>query len=70
MKARRSSAPVKISPTPQRALEITQHKKMLKMKIAPDSMLKTHELSYFHDELLKGKEISKNILNSEFTKDV
>jgi hypothetical protein len=41
MKARRSSAPVEISPTPQRALEITQHKKMLKMKVAPQSLLKT-----------------------------
>jgi hypothetical protein len=42
MKARRNAAtPTKVSPTHERGLEISQHKKMLKMKIAPDSLMKT-----------------------------
>jgi hypothetical protein len=41
MKARRSTAPAKISPTHERGLGITQHKKMLKMKDEPQSLLKT-----------------------------
>jgi hypothetical protein len=59
MKARRSTAPVIVSPTHQRGLEITTHKKMLKMKVGPQSLLKTNKLRYFHDELLKGKEIEE-----------
>ena len=41
MKARRSTAPHESLPKLPSALEITQHKKMLKMKIAPDELLKT-----------------------------
>jgi hypothetical protein len=59
MKARRSTAPVKVSPTHPRGLEITQHKKMLKMKVAPQSLLKTNKLGCFLDELLKGMEIGR-----------
>ena len=72
MKARRSTAPVKISPTHQRALEITQHKKMLKMKVAldeslktkgqksaPDDFMKINELSYFPDDIMISKELAK-----------
>ena len=41
MKAMRiTAAPVKTSKNPQSALEITLHKKMLKMKIAPNELLK------------------------------
>jgi hypothetical protein len=42
MKARRNAAaPTKVSPTHERGLEISPHKKMLKMKVAPQSLLKT-----------------------------
>ena len=69
MKARGSSAAVRIPPTHPRSLEITQHKKMLKMKVAPNELLKTkgknkcsselylktRELTFFPYELMKGK---------------
>jgi hypothetical protein len=41
MKARRNAAPQKVLPTYPCGLEIGEHKKMLKMKIAPDELLKT-----------------------------
>jgi hypothetical protein len=41
MKATRCATPAKISPTHSCGLEISQHKKMLKMKIAPACLLKT-----------------------------
>jgi len=41
MKARRNAAtPTKVSPHEEHGLKINRHKKMLKMKIAPDSLLK------------------------------
>jgi hypothetical protein len=40
MKARRTT-PVEVSLTHPCGLEITQHKKMLKIKVAPDELLKT-----------------------------
>jgi hypothetical protein len=42
MKARRKAAtPAKVFPNHEHGLEIDRHKKMLKMKSAPDSLLKT-----------------------------
>jgi hypothetical protein len=71
MKARRNAAaPTRVFPTHQRGLEISQHKKLLKMKVAPNELLKTKgqksapneymkikELSSFRDELLKTHEL-------------
>jgi hypothetical protein len=42
MKARRNAAPPrKVSPNHEYGLEINQHKKMSKMKVDPQSLLKT-----------------------------
>jgi hypothetical protein len=58
MKAQRSLARVRISPKPQRALEITQHKKMLKMKIGPQSLLKTKGKNKWSSEFAENKQVS------------
>ena len=60
MKAKRSTAPTKVSQIHERALKITPHKEMLKMKVAPNEFMKTNELLCFRDELLKGKGIGGN----------
>jgi hypothetical protein len=58
MKPRRSTAPVNIFPTHQRSLEITQHKKMLKMKIGPQSLLKTKGQKEWSSEFYENKEVT------------
>ena len=35
------------------------------MKVALDELLKTNKLAYFRDELLKAKEMGKEIMNYE-----
>jgi hypothetical protein len=54
MKASCNTAPVRISPTHQRGLEITQHQKMLKMKVAPKDLLKIKEL---HQQLGQRQDV-------------
>jgi hypothetical protein len=56
MKARRNAAtPTKVSPTHARDLEVKQHKKMLKMKAGPQSLLKTKGQKKCSSEFLENK---------------
>jgi len=57
MKAKRSTAPRKISQTHERDLKITQHQKMLKMKIAPQSLLKTKGQKKCSSEFGENKQV-------------
>ena len=60
MKARHSVAtPTKISPTHQRGREISQHKKILKMKGAPNELLKTKGQKSAPNEFMKISELSR-----------
>jgi len=55
MKARRSTAPTKVSQTYQRILR--SHKKMLKMQIAPQSLLKTKGQKKCSSEFIENKQV-------------
>jgi hypothetical protein len=57
MKARRSTAPRKISQTHERGLEITPHQKMLKMKVGPQSLLKTKGQKKWSSEFAENKQV-------------
>jgi len=58
MTVRCTSARVEVSPTPQSRLEITQQKKMLKMKIAPQNMLKTQGQKNSSSEFYENKGVA------------
>ena len=58
MKARRTT-PVEVSLTHPCGLEITQHKKMLKIKVAPDELLKTKGGESALDGLMKTKKLTE-----------
>jgi hypothetical protein len=58
MKARCFAAPVRVSQNHQGALEITLLKKMLKMKVAPQSLLKTKGQIKCSSEFIENKRVS------------
>jgi hypothetical protein len=58
MKAKRSTAPTKVSPSPERALEITQHQKMLEMKGSTSELLKTKGQIEFSSEFIENKQVT------------
>jgi hypothetical protein len=56
MKARRNAAtPTKVPPNHEHGLKINRHKKMLKMKIAPQSLLKTKGQKKCSSEFIENK---------------
>jgi hypothetical protein len=59
MKARRhAAAPTKASPTHPCGRKISQHKKILKMKVAPKELLKTKGQKNAPNEFMKIKELA------------
>jgi len=61
MKARHSSAtPAKVLLNHPIGLEIQQHQEMLKMKIAPDELLKTKGQKSDPDESMKTKDLENS----------
>jgi hypothetical protein len=60
MKVRRNAAtPTKVSPHQERGLEINPHKKMLKMKVAPQSLLKTKGQRKCSSEFIENKQVAR-----------
>jgi len=59
MQVRRSTASARVSPTPQYPLEITQQKKMLKMKIGPQNILKTQGQKKWSSECEQNKGVKR-----------